>query len=369
MLFSLEALDADHGDALLLHYGTVNNPEFVVIDGGPSDVYELSIKPRIEEIAAIRGVQTPLPARLVMVSHIDADHITGVLDMLQDQNSPVQVGALWHNSFDDIVGNAAALEDLGDQDEAAAANFGTDAWTMALAAGVAQGRKLRKLAIQQGLQVNAGVKGWWVDSGDEADLGRGLKLTIVGPRRSEIKDLREKWDATLASLPGLSPDARRAKVAAFTDKSAANLASIVAMAEKGGKTMLLTGDARGDIIKKGLSSAGLLKNGKLHVDLLKVPHHGSDRNVTQGFFNEITADHYVFSGNDKHDNPEIETLEMLTKARGAARYAMHFTYRLPKLVSFFQNDQANNNRKYTVHYRAADYYSVWVDLGNEALTF
>ena len=34
-VFTLEALQAAHGDALLLHYGTLDNPRLIVIDGGP----------------------------------------------------------------------------------------------------------------------------------------------------------------------------------------------------------------------------------------------------------------------------------------------------------------------------------------------
>ena len=54
----------------------------------------------------------------------------------------------------------------------------------------------------------------------------------------------------------------------------------------------------------------------MHVDLLKVPHHGSANNLDDDFFERITADHYVFSGNGEHGNPERETLEMLFDARG-----------------------------------------------------
>ena len=56
----------------------------------------------------------------------------------------------------------------------------------------------------------------------------------------------------------------------------------------------------------------------MHVDLLKVPHHGSSNNLDDEFFERITADHYVFSGDGEHGNPERESLEMLLDARGDA---------------------------------------------------
>ncbi len=70
----------------------------------------------------------------------------------------------------------------------------------------------------------------------------------------------------------------------------------------------------------------MAKGGKLHVDVLKVPHHGSSNNLDDDFFQRITADHYVFSGDGEHGNPERESMEMLFKARGKEPLRIHLTY-------------------------------------------
>ena len=133
----------------------------------------------------------------------------------------------------------------------------------------------------------------------------------------ELLALQKKHDDWLKKLKEKGKIPRQA-LAAYVDKSVPNLSSIVVLAKAGGKTMLLTGDARGDKILEGLELVGALEpGGTLHVDLLKVPHHGSANNLDAGFFERITADHYVFSGNGEHGNPERETLEMLFDARGA----------------------------------------------------
>ena len=112
------------------------------------------------------------------------------------------------------------------------------------------------------------------------------------------------------------------------DTSVANLSSIVVLAEAAGKRILLTGDALDVDIVDGLASAGLLDNGTCHVDVLKLPHHGSDRNVSAEFFAAVTADHYVVSGDGRHGNPEMHTLELLEASRGASdQYQVHLTYR------------------------------------------
>jgi hypothetical protein len=124
-------------------------------------------------------------------------------------------------------------------------------------------------------------------------------------------------------------------LAAFTDSSVANLSSLVVLAEVGKKRILLTGDARGDKVLEGLELAGLLKaDGKstMHVDVFKVPHHGSDRNADPILFRRVTADHYVFSGDGEHGNPERATLQMLLDERGEDDdYTIHLTYPIDEI--------------------------------------
>ena len=90
------------------------------------------------------------------------------------------------------------------------------------------------------------------------------------------------------------------------------------VASLGNRRMLLTGDARGDFILDELRALDLLRNDTIHVDLLKVPHHGSERNVREDFFRQVTADHYVISADGRHGNPDVRMLQMLTRARGDA---------------------------------------------------
>ena len=50
------------------------------------------------------------------------------------------------------------------------------------------------------------------------------------------------------------------------------------------------------------------------MDVFKLPHHGSARNVTLDLFERITADTYVVCADGKYDNPDFETLEWLVQA-------------------------------------------------------
>ncbi len=383
MFFTLEALQAKHGDSLLLHYGKESDPKLIVIDGGPSGVFNKSLRPRLDQIKAARTPDGPLPIRMLMVSHLDDDHINGVLalsnDLVEKQEQgeelPYDILTLWHNSFDDIVGNeseklfsslSAAVKPLS-SGGSLAAGLPLSRQGGAIAASVPQGRELRNNAKLLNLLVNDPFKNLVVAPGKGkkvVNIGDGLKFTVVGPIENRVEELQIEWNAVLKKK-GLATDKEgQALAAAYLDESVFNLSSIAVLAEAGGKSMLLTGDARGDDIIKGLQTAGLLKKGTLHVDLLKLPHHGSDRNVETEFFRQVTADNYVISADGKHGNPEVATLEMVSEARGKDEFTMYLTNKEPRLETFFKAEK-KKGKKYDVVFRDAAKLSVQVDLGKK----
>ena len=352
MIFTLEALEAAHGDALLLHYGPPDTAKLVVIDGGPSPIYTTSVRPRLEEIRGRRAPDATLTIDYVLVSHIDDDHIHGITaltkELVEAADSPgappYKITNLWHNAFDDVVGDdevqavapaavMAALEPaaggvrLASSDPLALLRSevppeGMSFETALVLASVGQGDQLRRDADRLSCIVNDDRKLWLAPV--EADMGHGLKATIVGPLREQLEALQAEWDKAIKKKKDASPEEHKAALAAYVDKSVPNLSSIVVLAELEGKTILLCGDARGDFVLQGLKAAGALDE-TLHVDVLKVPHHGSIRDVEVDFFRTITADHYVISANGKFDNPDQETLEMIAEARGEDEFTMHLT--------------------------------------------
>ena len=133
--------------------------------------------------------------------------------------------------------------------------------------------------------------------------------------------------------------------AEFVDKSVYNLSSIVVLAESGGKTHAAHRRRPRRLHPRRAAQGRPAQERKpLHVDLLKLPHHGSDRNVTSGLLRQITADHYVISADGSHGNPDPTTLGMLTRARGAAEYTIHLTDRVDAAETFFQQDRPQGRR-------------------------
>lgn len=332
-ILSLEVLPAKKGDCLLLHYGTQASRKLWVIDGGPSRVYKPVLKKRLH---ALRG-EAALEVELLMVSHHDDDHIKGILDMCEELDAetgekPYHIHNLWHNSFQNLM----ELDPHGDGTVPTNVTAAFDAGSehdQAMLASVGQGHSLGAYARKFGWPVNSAfpmrIAGFGQVPTPDLSGFAPLAITMVGPMQREVDGLRKVYRDYLEKLAKDEQAEAEAVLAAYKDKSPANLSSIVALVEHGGKSILLTGDARGDTVLAALRELGLIGGGKvLEVDVLKLPHHGSDNNVEPDFFESIHADHYVFCGDGSHGNPERETLKMLFTARGAAGFTLHFNYAL-----------------------------------------
>ncbi|MGH9173107.1 MAG: hypothetical protein ACRD1H_02050, partial [Vicinamibacterales bacterium] len=121
---------------------------------------------------------------------------------------------------------------------------------------------------------------------------------------------------TLSPLIVANPMLDQALGAGLSGVTEANLASLMLLVEEGPVSVLLTGDGVSTEILDGLERHDKLDaDGRVHVDVLKVQHHGALANVEQDFVKRVTADHYVFCGNGAHHNPEIEVVEAFAAAR------------------------------------------------------
>ena len=166
------------------------------------------------------------------------------------------------------------------------------------------------------------------DGPQTIEWGDDMTITVLGPKRQRVQKLHDQWEKNLKRRPTLSGLAQAAAKTITKDAAFANLSSIVVLVELAKKRMLLTGDARDDDVLEGLQAAGLLKRGKCHLDILKMPHHGSRRNMSPEFLSQVTADHYVISGDGKHGNPAREVLDWIVASRRKEDvYTIHLTYK------------------------------------------
>ena len=358
----LEVLPADKGDCLMIHTDVGGKPGLVLIDGGPAGVFADTLLPRLEELRQERideeliGEDEPLVIDLLIVSHVDDDHLNGIIDLLQEMKDEADASKpprfrileIWHNSFDRVLGNDETGALLGEAPQFGAASTnalqslveeaeqGPPTDHAKILASVKQGDDLKQLAQALGIPVNAQFGGKLIQTSPDRTVtgtAAGIEFVVAGPRQSELIELQKEFDRWLKKQP-FADRSPAAMLAALDDESAANLSSIVLLARKDGKTLLLTGDARSDKVLDGLDDAGLCgPNESVEVGVLKMPHHGSIRNLDEqgDFLRRVTSRHYVFSGNGEHSNPDRETFELLFNARPGAEMNLYLTYTLAEI--------------------------------------
>lgn len=317
-MFCLHVIQAEFGDCLLLEYGTAADPHFILVDGGPPTIFDTHLKLVLEEKVVPRGGRL----ERVILSHVDNDHIIGLLDLLTElrtqqanaQPPMLNIGGLWHNSFGRAIDVGGRLGPrLQNLLAVAGVQTTMDHTTISLN-GISEGNKLRLFAQSLKIPLNGDLADpITVDSATAAVTFNNLRLTIVGPTQANLNALRKEWEDWLARHES-AIGAGDMKLMANADQSVPNLSSICMVAEADGRTVLFTGDARSDHIQDGLRAKNFLdSSNRVHFDVIKMPHHGSERDMTRTFLSEVTADRYVISANGRYGNPDLTTLTWLVE--------------------------------------------------------
>jgi beta-lactamase superfamily II metal-dependent hydrolase len=359
-------LPSDKGDCLLLE---ARDDTTILVDGGMPDSYIEHVRPFLGEWHK----NTKRPLDLVYVSHIDEDHIGGVLELMNDLVAwrvyhhkvkmrkkwekpeflePPPVTAIWHNAFHDIVEDNAG--EIGSMLAARAAVLSNStregveqlaAHYQAIAASIPQAIKLSSRIARGQLDIPLNK-----EFGGKLAMVRGPRtrirlngkkspiISVLGPFEDELSKFKDKWDKWLEDKKNQAAlrrtrDWRDRETDRFTTSeilaldsqelgdrkkvTEENLVSLMLHIEHDGKTILLTGDGHYTDIIRGLKHNQMIKKDdqRLHVDVLKVQHHGSEHNFTAEFAKQITADHYIICGNGRHENPDIRVLDRLLEGR------------------------------------------------------
>jgi beta-lactamase superfamily II metal-dependent hydrolase len=310
----LHVIQAEFGDCLLIECPDRGRVKHILVDGGPAGTYAASLRSVLQRVGR-RGAAIDL----AVLSHIDNDHILGLLDYLRELRDKTgtrratlpPVRSLWHNSFT-LAAGGADVAPVARRILAQAASEEPMRGLAAIVRGVAEGDALTALAAELKMPLNTGFASGHVLVGASGPIKLGdVTIHLAGPSRAILEKLREEWLEWQRKHAGAATD-RAGAVAA--DRSIPNLSSITMLVEWQGRRLLLTGDGRADQVAEGLQSAGLLVGGAMHVSVLKMPHHGSARNMTPDFLRTVTADRYVFSANGRYGNPDLQCLTWTVEA-------------------------------------------------------
>lgn len=318
-MLKLFVVQAEYGDCFLLQYTDGRNPISILIDGGPSHTYERSLKPTLNAILRNKNID------LVVLSHIDNDHVLGLIELFEAKSSGSEIYkicCIWHNAFPDLISSTENVDKLMRSinllnEFSAIGDPNTISEFSALGAlkGVNEGRDLTKLAQALNIPINLQFGGNIITTDHKVIEMGGLNIDILGPTRKNLEKLRKIWDDWLKSHPQSVVTPEDFGTLQKLDASITNLSSVMFMVEYKGKKLLFTGDGLGKDLVDVLSEKHMLNSeGRIHVDILKVPHHGSERNSSEQFFETVTANTYVISANGRDDNPSLSTLKWIIES-------------------------------------------------------
>ena len=355
-MFAVTMLPAAEGDCLWVEYGSAESPHRILVDGGTPPTYRGHLRERLEQLGAAPFID------LFIVTHIDTDHVGGVLRMLNDPPPGLKFGEVWFNAWRHIAPSLDLMgpidgEILSTQLDAAGWNWNTAfQW---------RGRSVR--VPQDGEPLPS------------YSLPLGMKLTVVSPGVEQLVALMDNWKE-VAEEGGLAPgvpsqelvDKARQKGVQLDllggdpvpdwansatddlDASPANGSSIAVLAEyedEGvNKRCLLSGDAHGSVLASGVRRlAAQLGEQQLRVDAFKLPHHGSLRNVTRELIETVDCHNYLVSSNGKrHDHPHREAIARILMY-GSKRVTLHFNYRT-EFNDLWEDRNRQASYEYEVNY-------------------
>lgn len=332
---TIDVLPARFGDCLLIECHRIGTrPWRVVIDGGPTDCWPI-----------LRDRLLALPADdreidLLVVTHIDADHIGGVLalfDVGEAEVPGLRIGEVWFNGFAHLPDPESGATRSPAQGQKLANLLGgdrvvsdDDRWAAQLPWNTAFG----DMAVMT------------TDNGTfaERQVPDGPRLTVLSPTYKRLAILRAHWAAEIDKLrrgesddelpepePPLKPLGDLAALAATpapADGSKANGSSIVLLLEHRGASCLLAADGFANVLGAAAKGLAMARGAStLPVDAFKLPHHGSRANVTQTLVELAPATHYVISTNGQSFNhPDDEALARVVTGAAPGK-TLWFNYR------------------------------------------
>lgn len=284
----------------------------------------------------------------LVVTHIDIDHINGICNMLYQMPELRIDNIIYNNLF--VKEDDTQVEPLTDfqreQIEALKACIPT--WKPTIENKIAKKESLALSTLIQRNWADAWNKKLTLITGEYLSLGELGQMFIVSPTQTAIDELNkqildefaqkfyEKYPLERGKEKGAELFERLSllynrkelllenKISNSTstmraeydksdreDTSKTNRASIAFVLELEDKKILLLGDATSEVVIEGIM-AYKRKNQipldtRIYFDAIKVPHHGSDVNLSKELLEHIDSPNWIFCGSTS-TAPHLHTL-------------------------------------------------------------
>jgi beta-lactamase superfamily II metal-dependent hydrolase len=319
---NVEVLPAGYGDCLLVSCPVQGRTWRMLLDTGPDECWP-QLRARLAKIVPDAAGHRFID--LVVISHIDHDHIGGAGLLFSDRSLGLRFGDVWFNAPPRKATRGVA-----------------EGHSLAELLGAA-GTDLPWNRIVAGQPLATAAEGAFVELPAVDDQPR---LTLLSPGPEQLTRLFKVWDKELERLrrkesdeaqpagattrggSGLDLQALAARRTP-TDRAPANGSSIAFLLEHGGASVLLAADAFSGVLVPALTALARHRQQPdgLKVDAVKLSHHGSRGNVTNDLLKAVRADHYIVSTNGAiFGHPDDEAIARVVM-HGGGRPTLWFNYR------------------------------------------
>lgn len=348
-MLKVKIIPALYGDCFMLSIEKSKSIN-ILLDGGLAKTYNDFLK---REILALKKAGEKID--LLINTHIDADHINGLIAFLNDnnKNNYIKVNEVWYNGLEQISSlyPESIFEEKCDEIDKKIIeeinNIGhADEFQQAEEIGSVQGVSFASL-INQGKYLHNGIVNGKaiVDNISGVELDEGIRIQIIGPTTQTLINLEEEWLEELAKknfIFSVPKDIKLSSTFEFMvarlkryyqawkseitaedtllnyisdleneDSSQVNASSISFVLEVLDKRYLFLGDA---VVKDQerceiINNIERLYGSEAVFEVIKLPHHGSNYNVSKDFIRLFKAKEYILSSNgDKFNHPDVDVI-------------------------------------------------------------
>lgn len=334
MGIKFEFFEAGCGDSILV---STDDGTHILIDGGEEGTYSESIESYLYDNDIDK-------LDLVVLTHIDNDHICGLIEMIENKDARDLIQEIWFNSYKEMRISNNLTGDI------------------AFTEGKLFEDLIKEHTIIHRKDIFLREESTLKDR--EFHIGSDIKLTLLSPLKSDLDKLQVDWTKfqynISEDIAGESPfDTRnidkvyddfqdkvlkkkdKAKtLSSATNTSKANRSSIAFILEYNkDKKFLFLGDSDIKVINKSLLSLGF---DELEVEFVKLSHHGSKSNINKEFLDIVKTDTFVIlTDGTRHNHPHKETLSLILKhEERAENIKLIFNYAQPIEYKFpFENNE------------------------------
>lgn len=349
---------ADNGDCISIE----TQSELVLIDGGTAQSFSswsshVIGKDKIDSL---------------IVTHIDNDHVNGIIKLLQHDDCP-DIGLFLFNGPEQLFGllnDKEARDRISDTKLRALSEESSTAGNRDQVS-YSEGTSLSYLLSSKDIKCNAVVCGeaLYREKCQSFNVG-SVKFSVIGPEQSVLEDLKDCWEDKLIErrirpriiskayyeafeqyvktlqgiVQNITPIASSeattieslANVAFEDDHSPTNKSSLSFLIESNSKRLLYLSDCHAGAVISWLNHIDVEK---IEVDAVKISHHGSQNNTSLDLLNRIVCNKYLISTNgNSHGHPDLETLARIAVVNRDSGAEIFLNYEVEHIPDWFMKE-------------------------------